>query len=58
MEPVVIIGHMIHGERADWVTRASLIVAQGDHRKFAPFDRFAQTRESEGRRLRFCLMSL
>ena len=45
------IGHLIHGERTDWIPRARLILAQGTNRRFAPFDRFAQLRESEGKTL-------
>ena len=46
-----ILGHLGHGERADWIARAKLILAQQDDRRFAPFDRFAQFRESEGKSL-------
>jgi len=49
--PYVIVGHMIHGERTDWMTRARLILAQGPERRFEPYDRFAQFRESEGKSL-------
>lgn len=49
--PWVILGHLIHGERADWIARAEIILAQGPERRFAPFDRFAQFRESEGKSL-------
>jgi hypothetical protein len=49
--PYVIIGHLIHGERADWIPRARIILAQGTDRRFTPFDRFAQFRESEGKSL-------
>ena len=49
--PYVIVGHLVHGEKADWIARAQIILAQGDDRKFAPFDRFAQFRESEGKSL-------
>jgi hypothetical protein len=49
--PYVIVGHLIHGERTDWIPRAQLILAQGPERRFAPFDRFAQFRESQGRSL-------
>ena len=49
--PYVVVGHLIHGERADWMTRAQQIIEQGEHRQFAPYDRFAQFRESEGRSL-------
>src|SRR3954471_23820794 len=49
--PYVIIGHLNHGERADWIPRAEIILAQGANRKFTPFDRFAQFKESEGKSL-------
>jgi hypothetical protein len=49
--PYDVVGHLIHGERADWVPRARLILAQGSERRFTPFDRFAQLRESQGRPL-------
>src|SRR5262245_12632947 len=49
--PYVVVGHLIHGERADWIPRAQLILAQGANRAFTPFDREAQFRESEGKSL-------
>lgn len=45
------LAHLIHGERADWIARARIILAQGDERRFEPFDRFAHERESAGRSL-------
>ena len=49
--PYVVIGHLIQGERSDWIPRARIILAQGPERRFTPFDRFAQFRESEGKSL-------
>ena len=49
--PYDIMGHLVHGERADWIQRAEIILAQGASRRFEPFDRFAQFRESEGKTL-------
>ena len=49
--PYVIVGHLIHGERTDWIPRARIILAQGPERRFDPYDRFAQFRESEGKSL-------
>ncbi len=49
--PFDIMGHLIHGERTDWIARAELILAQGASRRFAPFDRFAQFEESRGKSL-------
>jgi hypothetical protein len=46
--PYDVVGHLNHGERADWVPRARHILS-GDLRAFTPFDRQAQFAESEGR---------
>ena len=43
------LGHLIHGERTDWMPRARIILAQEPGRRFEPFDRFAHYRESEGK---------
>lgn len=49
--PYVIVGHLIHGERSDWIPRARIILAQGVNRRFTPYDRVAQVRESRGKSL-------
>jgi hypothetical protein len=49
--PYVIVGHLIHGERTDWMARAKIILDQGANRKFTPYDRFAQLHESTGKSL-------
>ena len=49
--PWVIIGHLVQGERADWIPRARIIIEQGADRRFTPFDRNAQFRESKGKTL-------
>ncbi len=46
-----IVGHLLHGERTDWIPRAALILARGEDRTFVPYDRLAQFRESGGRSL-------
>src|SRR5690349_1422903 len=48
--PYDVIGHLIHGERTDWIPRARLILV-GEGRPFDPFDRTAQFQESQGRDL-------
>lgn len=45
--PCVVVGHLIHGERTDWMPRVRHILAHGDELPFPPFDRFAQLREPE-----------
>ncbi|HEX4932623.1 MAG TPA: DinB family protein [Gemmatimonadaceae bacterium] len=49
--PYVVVGHLIHGERTDWIPRARIILSQGPDRRFTPYDRFAQFRESQGKAL-------
>ena len=46
--PYDVVGHLIHGERTDWLPRARHILA-GESRPFEPFDRTAQFAESRGR---------
>ena len=43
------LGHLVHGEKADWIARARIVLAGGPARRFAPFDRFAHRTESAGR---------
>jgi hypothetical protein len=46
-----VVGHLIHGERTDWIPRARMILDFGETREFEPFDRWGQERESEGKSL-------
>jgi DinB superfamily len=46
-----IVGHLIHGERTDWIPRAKMILQFGETKAFEPFDRLAQERESQGKSL-------
>jgi hypothetical protein len=49
--PYVVMGHLIHGERTDWIPRLSIILEHGRSHPFEPFDREAQFRDSAGRTL-------
>ena len=49
--PFDIVGHLIHGERTDWIPRLELVLEHGDQLPFTPFDRFAQFRDSQGKTL-------
>jgi len=40
--PIDVIGHLIHGERTDWLPRVKIILESGAARPFDKFDRFAQ----------------
>lgn len=46
-----IVGHLIHGERTDWIPRARIVLQFGESRPFERFDRWAQERESRGKSL-------
>jgi hypothetical protein len=46
-----IVGHLVVGERTDWMPRARIILEDGEARAFDPFDRFAQSRESQNKSL-------
>jgi DinB superfamily len=46
-----IVGHLLAGERTDWMPRLRIILENGETRQFDPFDRFAQSRESQGKSL-------
>jgi hypothetical protein len=49
--PFDVVGHLIHGERTDWIPRARIILDHGEARPFDAFDRFAQFTASQGRTL-------
>lgn len=49
--PYDIVGHLIHGERTDWITRMNIILSDSPDKRFQPFDRFAQIGESKGKSL-------
>jgi hypothetical protein len=53
--PYDVIGHLIHGEETDWIPRARIILAEGEHHPFEPFDRFAQMEKSRDRTLHHLL---
>jgi len=49
--PYDVVGHLIHGERTDWIPRLKIILELGESRPFDPFDRFAQFEASQGKSL-------
>lgn len=46
-----VVGHLIHGERTDWVPRARRVLESGESRAFEPFDRTGHELEIEGKSL-------
>lgn len=49
--PFDVVGHLVHGERTDWITRSFIIMNDSDQKTFQPYDRFAQFEESKGKTL-------
>jgi hypothetical protein len=49
--PFDVLGHLIHGEKTDWIPRMMIVLDEKDNKKFTPFDRFAQFKESKGKTL-------
>lgn len=47
-----VIGHLIHGEKTDWMPRAELILSDNTNKNFIPFNRFAQFEESKSKTLK------
>lgn len=42
--PFDVVGHLVHGERTDWIPRVEHLLQHGESIPFPPFDRFAQLR--------------
>jgi hypothetical protein len=49
--PFDVVGHLIHGEETDWISRLRIILEHGEAKPFEPFDRFAQFEKSRGKPL-------
>jgi len=47
--PFDVVGHLVHGERTDWMARTRCILDHGPAKAFEPFDRFAQFEDSRGK---------
>ncbi|MEL7003109.1 MAG: DinB family protein [Bacteroidota bacterium] len=37
-----IMGHLIHGEKTDWIPRSEIILGNDENKVFEPYDRYAQ----------------
>ena len=49
--PYDVVGHLIHGERSDWIPRVDHILTHGESITFPPFDRTAMFAASKGKSL-------
>jgi len=46
-----VVGHLIHGERTDWMPRVKVVLKFGETQAFEPFDRQGHAREIQGKSL-------
>ena len=46
-----VVGHLIHAERTDWISRARIVLQFGETQTFESFDRWGHVRESQGKSL-------
>lgn len=49
--PFDVVGHLLHGEKTDWMPRLRIILEHGESKPFEPFDRYAMFQFQEGRSL-------
>jgi hypothetical protein len=47
--PYDVLGHLIHGEKTDWIARLRIILQHGPARPFDRYDRYAQFEASRGK---------
>lgn len=45
--PYSIVGHLIHGEKTDWIPRARILLSDSENKTFISFNRFAQNNENQ-----------
>lgn len=45
--PYDVVGHLVFGEKTDWMARINIILSDAENKLFEPFDRFAQLNEKE-----------
>ncbi len=43
-----VVGHLLHGDKTDYLTRVKIILSNNIDKKFGPFDRFARYETSKG----------
>ncbi len=55
--PYDIIGHLIIGEKTDWMVRIKIILNTSENKSFKPFDRFAQQQEDQNKPIKDLLIN-
>jgi len=46
-----VLGHLIHGEKTDWMPRVHIILEKSGNKRFVPFERFAHLEANKGKSL-------
>jgi hypothetical protein len=46
-----VVGHLIHGERTDWIPRVKMVLQFGETQPLESFDRWGHLRETQGKSL-------
>lgn len=54
--PFDVLGHLIHGEKTDWIPRMRIILEHRTNHPFPPFDRHAMLIDNKGKNLRDLLV--
>jgi len=49
--PFDVVGHLVHGEKTDWMPRLEIVLNDSPDKTFSPYDRFAQFEMSQGKSL-------
>lgn len=49
--PYDVVGHLVHGEKTDWMPRLEIMMSNGPVQTFEPYDRFAQAEMIKGKTL-------
>lgn len=49
--PFDVVGHLILGERADWLNRIQMILDKSESKAFEPFERYSMYEENKGKEL-------
>lgn len=49
--PYDVVGHLIHGDKTDWIPRLRICLSDTTDKTFQPFDRFAQFEDSKDKTL-------
>lgn len=53
--PYDVVGHLVHGEKTDWMPRLEIVLSTAGNKTFTPYDRFAQFEMSQGKTLEILL---